>query len=109
MVQTNEFATKKAVGPGIVLTSPEGEIMKYAVRLQLPATNNVAEYEALLIGLKLAKALRAKDVIVQADSQLVIGQVRGEYEAKGRKDGEIPKTRQISLALLHRHRVLANP
>ena len=34
------------------------------------------------MGLKLAKALKARDVIVQADSKLVIGQVEGDYEAK---------------------------
>ena len=46
--------------------------------MQFPATNNEAEYEALLIGLGLVKALEAKAFIVQADSQLV----RGDYEAK---------------------------
>ena len=44
--------------------------------------NNEAEYEALLTGLNLAKALRAKNLIVQGDSQLIIGQVKGDYEAK---------------------------
>ena len=56
--------------------------MKYAVRLQFLAANNEGEYEALLIGLSLAKALRAKSLIVQADSQLIIGQVKGDYKAK---------------------------
>ena len=46
--------------------------------MQFPATKNEAEYEALLIGLGLAKALEAKAFIVQANSQLV----RGDYEAK---------------------------
>jgi len=48
----------------------------------LPVTNNKAECEALLIGLSLARVLEAKALIVQVDSQLVIGQVRGDYEAK---------------------------
>ena len=56
--------------------------MKYTVRLQFTATNNKAEYKALLIGLSLAKALEARNLIVQADSQLIIGQVKGDYEAK---------------------------
>ena len=56
--------------------------MKYAVRLQFSATNNEAKYEALLTGLSLAKALGAKNLIVYADSQLIIGQVKGDYEAK---------------------------
>ena len=57
----------------MVLTSPEGEILKYTVRLQFLATNNEAEYEALLTRLSLAKVLESKTLIVQADSQLVIG------------------------------------
>ena len=43
---------------------------------------NEAEYEALLIGLSLARVLEAKTLIVQANSQLVVGQVKGDYEAK---------------------------
>ena len=62
--------------------SPESEILKYAVKLQFPATNNEAEYEAFLIGLSLARVLEAKTFIVQADSQLVVGQIKGDYEAK---------------------------
>ena len=75
-VQTDGSATKKVEGTGVVLISLEKETLKYAVRLQFPATNNKAEYEALLTGLSLAKALGAKSLIVQADSQLIIGQVK---------------------------------
>ena len=67
-VQTDGSATKKVEGTGVVLISPEKETLKYAVRLQFPATNNKAEYEALLTGQSLAKALGAKNLIVQADS-----------------------------------------
>ena len=80
-VQTDGSATKK-VGAGVVLISLEKETLKYAVRLQFPTTNNKVEYEALLTGLSLVKALGAKNLIVQADSQLIIGQVKGDYEAK---------------------------
>ena len=55
-------------GVGVVLIPPKGEMLKYAVRLQFPATNNEVEYEALLTGLSLAKALGAKSLIIQADS-----------------------------------------
>ena len=82
MVQTDRSATKKVGGAGVVLISLEGEILKYVVRLQFSATNNEAEYEALLTGLSLAKTLGVKSLIVQADSQLIIGQVKGDYEAK---------------------------
>ena len=73
---------KKVGGAGVVLISPEKETLKYTVRLQFAVTNNEAEYEALLTGLSLAKALGAKNLIVQVDSQLIIGQVKGDYEAK---------------------------
>ena len=66
----------------MVFISPKREILKYVVRLQFLATNNEAEHKAFLIGLSLTKVLEAKTFIVQADSQLVIGQVRGDYEAK---------------------------
>ena len=81
-VQADGFATKKVGGAGVVLISPEKETLKYAVRLQFPATNNEVEYEALLTRLSLAKALGAKSLIVQTNSQLIIGQVNGDYEAK---------------------------
>ena len=81
MVQTNRSTTKKVGGVGVVLMSPAGEILKYAVKLQFPATNNEVEYEALLTGLSLARVLEAKTLIIQTDCQLVVGQVKGNYEA----------------------------
>ena len=81
-VQIDGSATKKVGGAGVVLISLKKETLKYVVRLQFPVTNNEVEYEALLTGLSLAKALEAKNLIVQADSQLIIGQVKGDYEAK---------------------------
>jgi len=73
---------KESRGAGVVLISLEKETLKYAIKLQFIVTNNETEYKALLIGLSLAKALGAKNLIVQVDSQLIIGQVKGDYEAK---------------------------
>ena len=50
MIQTDGSTTKKVGGAGVVLISPEGETLKYAVILQFSATNNEVEYEALLTG-----------------------------------------------------------
>uniref|UniRef100_A0A2N9HAM0 Uncharacterized protein n=1 Tax=Fagus sylvatica TaxID=28930 RepID=A0A2N9HAM0_FAGSY len=75
-------STKDSGGVGIVLRSPEGDIIKQAIRLQYPTTNNEAEYEALLLGLNTAKILGATELDVHSDSQLVVGQVNGDYEAK---------------------------
>ena len=55
--------------------------MKYAARLRYQTTNNEVKYETLFKGLELAKSLGAKSIIIQGDSQLIIGQVNGTCEA----------------------------
>ena len=82
MVHTDGASTKNAGGVGIIIKSPEGDVIKRAIRLQYNTTNNEAEYKALLAGLKTAKTLRATELDVHSDSQLVVGQVNGDYEAK---------------------------
>ena len=67
---------------GVVITTPDGEMLKYGVQLKFPATNNKAECEGILTRLRLGKALGVKNLLIQNDSKLVIGQIRGEYEAK---------------------------
>ena len=57
-------------------------MLKYGVQLKFPTTNNEAEYKRILTGLRLKKALGAKNLLVQNDSKLVIGQIKEEYEAK---------------------------
>jgi ribonuclease HI len=47
--------TLKGAGAGVMLIPPEGDILKYAIQLQFPATNNVVEYEGLVTGLRLVK------------------------------------------------------
>jgi hypothetical protein len=66
---------KTGAGAGLLFVSPLGEHMRYAVRLHFPASNNMAEYEALLCGLKIAIELGVKRLDVRGDSQLVIDQV----------------------------------
>ena len=55
------------------------------VRLDFPTTNNEAEYEALVVGLDLAKAAGATNVVIYYDSQVVTSQVNGNYECKGER------------------------
>nr|XP_027093621.1 uncharacterized protein LOC113714021 [Coffea arabica] len=69
-------------GVGLLLEGPQGEVCSYALRFGFPATNNEAEYEALIAGLQLARRLGAQQIHVRGDSQLVVRQVLGEYEAK---------------------------
>ncbi|XP_077230124.1 uncharacterized protein LOC143863322 [Tasmannia lanceolata] len=70
-------------GTGVVLRGPEGFTLEYALRLDFKASNNEAEYEALLAGLSLAAELGAEKLKVHSDSQLVVNHVNGTYEAKG--------------------------
>ena len=51
-------------GVGVVITTPNGEVLKYIVQLKFPATNNEAEYEGILTGLRLGKALGAENLLV---------------------------------------------
>jgi ribonuclease HI len=66
---------KTGAGAGLVFISPLGEHMRYAVRLHFPTSNNMAEYEALLCGLRIAIETGIKRLDVRGDSQLVIDQV----------------------------------
>lgn len=67
----------------MVITSPEGFKVYYALVFQFSLTNNVAEYEAFLAGLHHEKDLGARSIQVQIDFALVVGQVLGTFEAKG--------------------------
>ena len=67
-------------GIGLYLKSPIGEKIKKVIRLGFNASNNESEYEALLERIELAAAVSADKLLVQSDSQLVIGQVNKEFE-----------------------------
>uniref|UniRef100_A0A2N9GFR7 Uncharacterized protein n=1 Tax=Fagus sylvatica TaxID=28930 RepID=A0A2N9GFR7_FAGSY len=75
-------ANSRGSGLGVVLISPEGELLEQAVRLGFGASNNEAEYEALLHGLRAAKRLGANLLTIYCDSQLIVNQLTGEYMAK---------------------------
>jgi ribonuclease HI len=67
--------TKTGVGAGLLFISPLGVHMRYVIRLHFVASNNIAEYEALVIGLRIAIELRVRHLEVRGDSQLVVDQV----------------------------------
>ena len=67
------------------MITPEGHRFQCAIRFDFTASNNEAEYEALLAGLQLAKDMNTKALDVYSDSQLVVNQVLGEYQARGLK------------------------
>jgi ribonuclease HI len=62
----------------VVLVGPDGDQLKYVVRLEFKATNNMTEYEALIFGLSVALSLGVRQLLVKGDSQLIIKQAREE-------------------------------
>jgi ribonuclease HI len=66
---------KTGAGAGLLFVSPLGKHLRYVLRLHFPASNNVAEYEALVNGLRIAIELRVRRLDARGDSQLIIDQV----------------------------------
>ena len=67
---------------GLVLVSPERITIQKSLRLNFSATNNETKYEALLIGMMMVQKMGGKVVGFFSDSKLVVGQVRGDLEAR---------------------------
>jgi ribonuclease HI len=67
---------------GCVISTPEGELLGEYAELLGEVTNNVAEYRALLLGLRHARELGVTDVEVVNDSELIAKQINGQYKVK---------------------------
>ena len=78
-------ANAQGSGAGLILTSPDGIDVEYALRFGFQASNNEAEYEAVIAGLNLAHSMEAYQLEVCSDSQLVVKQIEYFYEARGEK------------------------
>jgi ribonuclease HI len=65
-----------------VLFSPKGDRLRYALQVHFAASNNVAEYEALVHGLRLVKELGIRRILCYGDSDLVVQQCSGEWDAR---------------------------
>jgi hypothetical protein len=71
MMYFNESYTLKGAGAGVVLIPPEDDILKYVVQFEFLATNNIVEYEGLVMGFRLAKDFSIRRLLIRGDSQLV--------------------------------------
>jgi len=69
-------------GLGVILEGPSGLLIEQALRFAFKVSNNQAEYQALIVGMLLAKQLGAQSLLVKSHSLLVTGQVTGEYQTK---------------------------
>ena len=67
---------------GLVPISPEKVIIEKSLRLGFSTSNNEAEYEALMMGMVMVQKMGGKSIKVFSDSRLVVGQVKGEFEAE---------------------------
>jgi len=86
-------ATRRdGAGARVVFVSPENHILPYSFVLTQLCSNNVAEYQALSLGLKMAIEIGITDLNVYGDSQLVINQLLYQYELK--KEDLVPYHRQ---------------
>jgi ribonuclease HI len=74
----DDSVMKEGAGVGLVFISPLGVHMEYMVRLHFPASNNIAEYEALINGLRIVVELRIHRLEIRGDSELVVDQVMKE-------------------------------
>jgi hypothetical protein len=72
----------KGSGTGVVIITPNETVIEQSIRLDFKASNNEAEYEAVLAGLNSAKTLGAKNLIVHYDSLLIASEINGEYMAR---------------------------
>ena len=77
--------SRHGVGAGIVLISPSGEEKYFSFRLEFEATNNMAEYEDLLLGLEIARDQKIKCLSVIGDSDLIMPQVKNQFAAKNNR------------------------
>ena len=82
---TDEATNRKGLGVGVVLITPKKLVIEKSLCLGFLATNNEAEYEALLARMVMVKKLGGEVVEVYSDSRLVIGQVNGEFEARNER------------------------
>jgi ribonuclease HI len=78
----------QGAGAGILFIAPGGEQLKYALQLLFPASNNAAEYEALIHGLNIVISLSIKRLMVYGDSMVVISQINKEWDCSNDSMGK---------------------
>ena len=81
-VYVDGASNQKGSEVGLVLMSPEKVVIEKSLRLNFSTTNNEAKYEVLLVGMAMVQRMGGKSIKLFSNSRLVVGQVRGEFEAK---------------------------
>jgi len=82
-------------GAGAVIKNEQGKTISRIKRYLGPVTNNIAEYQALILGLQEAQRLGATDIAIYLDAELVVNQITGVYRVRDRRlktlEGEVRK------------------
>lgn len=81
-VHVDGASSAKGAGAEVVIIISEGILLEHSFRLGFNASNNEAEYEALLAGLRVVSRLEARDVEIYSNSRLIVNQVQGNFEAR---------------------------
>ena len=84
-IHTEGSSNRRARGAEVVIQTLEGDKIKCMIGLDFPTINNEVEYEALVAGLDLAKAVGAENVVLHCNSQVVTSQINGGYECKNER------------------------
>jgi ribonuclease HI len=74
--------SREGVGAGVFFVSPAQETISLSYKLEFETTNNVAEYESLVLGLRAAREMGIQEIAVFRDAELVVQQIRSAYQAK---------------------------
>ncbi|XP_074352080.1 uncharacterized protein LOC141691241 [Apium graveolens] len=82
---TDSASNVNGTGLGLVLKSPQGDMIAQSICCDFKAKNNEADYEALIMGLVVAKNMKIRSIDVNCDSLLIVNHVKGSYEAKDPK------------------------
>ncbi|KAL0462942.1 UNVERIFIED_CONTAM: hypothetical protein Slati_0181800 [Sesamum latifolium] len=77
LLHVDGSSTTQGSGVVIVITTPQGDDMEFAIKFDFQASNSEAEYEALLLGMRMAQDVGALHFLAYSDSQLIVKQVNG--------------------------------
>ena len=75
VIYVDGSSTKKNGGAGVLLITLDGEELGSSLSLEFRTTNNEAEYEAVIVGLRMALKLGTESVKIQSDSQVIVGHI----------------------------------
>ncbi|KAL0291560.1 UNVERIFIED_CONTAM: hypothetical protein Scaly_2632100 [Sesamum calycinum] len=82
LLHVDESSTTQGNGVGIVITLLYGEDLEFAVKSRFNASNNEAEYEPWVIGMRMAHKIGVRHLLAYSNSQLMVKQVEGTYKIK---------------------------